>query len=166
MTGSPVDESRVLRRSLDIGESERLYQSIGAEVVSTLTTLYVMDESEVRLLVKEACDQYVLDDALPDPKAWITAAVSTHVESRYAKRGAAVPAPASAGADASVVMQEGLASLGPHARRALWLRYCEGWEFEDIAADLNLSVKGVQHLIIKSLKKLRSLQRPRAQRKP
>ncbi len=154
------NESEGLRHSSQVEEIERLHQSLIRVLGGTLTRDYRLSAEEGNELIQQALLAYVqLTVPTADPDAWLIAIVCSKAEELYRQRigGSGAPDAALATSRAREVMGlvRGLEALPAVAQKALRLRFRDRWSFEDIAAELNVTVKYARHLVATSLKKLR-----------
>jgi len=154
------NESEGLRPSPEVDEIERLHQSLTRVLGGTLTRDYGLSVAEGNELIEQALCAYLqLTVSTADADAWLISIVCSKAEELYRQRGGGSGAPDAARATSRArsvlgVMRE-LEALPADAQKALRLRFHDNWSFEDIAAELNVTVKYARHLVATSLKKLR-----------
>ena len=98
-----------------------------------------------------------------DPEAWLIAMVCLKAEAMYHERHGHDDAHDDAPDAREVSTQtrerletvRGLKALPADARKAVELRFLRGWSYEDIAAELNVTVKYARHLVAAAVRKLR-----------
>lgn len=154
------NESEGLRHSPEVDEIERLHQSLTRVLGGTLTRDYGLSSAEGNELLQQALCAYLqLTVPIGDPEAWLIAIVCSKAEELYRQRGGRAGAPdvqqATSRAREILGVVRGLEALPADARKAIRLRIHEGWSFEDIAAELDVTVRYARHLVATSLKKLR-----------
>jgi DNA-directed RNA polymerase specialized sigma24 family protein len=154
------NEREGLPHAPEVDEIERLHQSLTRVLGGALTRDYGLSAAEGTELIQQALCAYLqLTISAADPEAWLISIVCSKAEELYRKRGggSAVPDAALASSRAREVLGlvRGLEALPADAQKAIRLRIREGWSFEDIAAELNVTVKYARHLVATSLKKLR-----------
>lgn len=155
-------ESEGLRHSPEVDEIEHLHQSLTRVLGGTLTRDYGLQDTEANELVQQALCAYLqLTVSTNDPEAWLISIVCSRAEAMYRERAGASAPPApdavrqSARTRDMLKIVRGLERLSPDAQKAVRLRMHDRWSFEDIAAELNVTVKYARHLVATSLKKLR-----------
>ncbi|HEY0372630.1 MAG TPA: sigma factor-like helix-turn-helix DNA-binding protein [Thermoanaerobaculia bacterium] len=119
-----------------------------------------MNGAQARELLDGALFAYLqVAVATSQPPEWIQTAVLLEAEALYPKRE--TPPFADDVSDARKLLDtvRGMGALPASARRALQLRVREGWSFEAIAEELEVSVKYARHLVVSSMAKLRSWRR-------
>lgn len=153
------NESEGPRHSSEIVEIERLHQSLVRVLGATLTRDYCLTEAEAAELIEQALCAYLhLTVSTSNGEAWLIAAVCSKAEELYRKRGSSgATDPVQAGARARKVLgvRRGLEALPADAQKAVRLRIRDRWSFEDIAAELDVTVKYARHLVFTSLRRLR-----------
>lgn len=139
------NESEGLPHSPELEESQRLYQSLTEVFGRTLTREFRLSEAEANDLLQQAvCGYLQLTVPTSDPEMWLIEMVGLKAEALYRERLA--PRERTA---------RGLQALPADAHKALELRFRHGWSYEDIAAELNVTVKYARHLVAAAARKLR-----------
>lgn len=154
------NESEGLRHSPEVDEIERLHQSLTRVLGGTLTRDYGLSVAEGNELIEQALCAYLqLTVSTADADAWLISIVCSKAEELYRQRGGGAGAPdaaqASSRAREVLGLVRGLEALPADAQKAVRLRFRDRWSFEDIAAELNVTVKYARHLVAAALKKLR-----------
>jgi len=152
------NESEGLGHSAEVERIEVLYRTLDTALTRVLIQRYVMTDTEARSLLEEALYAY-LQVTVPtsEPHSWINATVMMRAEELYPKRGTSSLPDDIAEARKLIETVRGLDTLPDNARRALRLRALEQWSYEDIAADLGITVRYARRLVVSSIAKLKSL---------
>lgn len=156
------NESEGLPHSPELDEIERLHQSLVRVLGGTLTRDFCLSEAEANDLVQQALCAYLqLTVSTSEAEAWLISVVCSRAEALYRQRAGASAVPVPGATQESTRTREvlevmrGLEALPANAQKAVRLRIHERRSFEDIADELNVSVKYARHLVATSLKKLR-----------
>jgi RNA polymerase sigma factor (sigma-70 family) len=154
------DDSGALPRSAESGEVERLFDSVAGVLGGMLMRDYGLSEAAIETVLRDAFLGFVDSrGTIPgDPRAWLTGQILERATEHLRLRGIE-PEPDPA-ADARrmlnlIYTQAALATLQKKARQALMLLFHEQKSYEEIAADLEVSVRYAQRLVTRAMAQLR-----------
>jgi len=153
------NESEGRRHSPELdNEIEHLHQSVVRVLGGTLTRDYLLSPDEAQELVQQAICTYLQARPAGEAEPWVISVVCAHAEKLYRKRAGQQDVPDAAKESARIrdllELLRRLEILAPDARTAVRL-HAQRWSDEDIAAEMNVTVKYVRLLVRELLKKLR-----------
>ena len=153
------DDREQLGHSAESEETERLYQSVGAVAAQLLQREYGLTDAVIHSIVADAFFGYTgAQQNFPDPESWLADAIFDRAR-RYIRLRGMDEHPDHeedpAHVRTLVLTKAALRMLSPTARRALLLRYRERRSYEDIAADLGVTVRAAEKLVMNAESQLR-----------
>ena len=161
----PAEEFPERSASAAEARAEKLEREHGPRLRETLVTTYGIAAEDAAGLVEDVFRSFLTTDGIVDAAAWLAAALRGEAR-RYLQRSPAkVQARAAAAPAQDAIpkerLREVLPTLPEPARTAVWLRWFEGWSYEAIALELDVSTHYVKELVFRSLATLRGRTRRR-----
>jgi RNA polymerase sigma factor (sigma-70 family) len=142
--------------------AERLYESVGGVVLRLLTGKFRLPPEEAQALLCRVCVEAVKQE-LREREAWtiVMACNGAKTLRRWHDEGTAAPPPDITVEEIEalrevVLVNKALATLTERGRQALHLRFRERRSYAEIAAALDISTKYAEHLVFRSLERLRA----------
>jgi DNA-directed RNA polymerase specialized sigma24 family protein len=143
---------------------ERLQDSIGGLLLRTLTRKYEMPVDEAEALLRRVLlSMLLLDAQVKDAEAWLIAAICD--SGRAWRRARALDERMSADPNEDIVALRGLVfrrraltAIPDSGRAALRLRFQYRYSFEEIGAELGVTAKYAELLVMRSLARIRQIE--------
>lgn len=160
------DDPEGLGRSAESDQTERLYASVGAVAARLLQRECGFTDAVIEWIVADAFLAYTLLESVPEPESWLAEAIFDRARRYMRLRG--MDEHRDHEEDAAhvrtlVFTKAALRMLSPAARRALEL-HCHEKSYEDIAADLGVTVRAAEKLVMNAKSQLQRWQRERETR--
>lgn len=143
---------------------ESLQDSIGGLLLRTLTRKYEMPPEEAETLLRSVLlSMLLLDAQVKDAEGWLIAATCN--SGRAWRRARALDEGTSADATKDIVALRGLVfwrkaliAIPESGRAALRLRFQHRYSFEEIGAELGVTAKYAELLVMRSLARIREIE--------
>jgi RNA polymerase sigma factor (sigma-70 family) len=158
-------KGRPPRGSFSEGEQQTgLYEQMGGVVEYVITRIFGIGEKDAQSLALEVLLAYeVIKPRPPDVNAWLIAGACANAKRHLERRGLTTgdEAEKTRAAERWLREKEALDLLPERCRTVLRLRYDEGKTFEEIAAELGVTLRSAKRMVLDAGEKLRALTRPK-----
>jgi DNA-directed RNA polymerase specialized sigma24 family protein len=149
------------------GEAERLWESMGGVLMRMMTRVFAIPKSTAPLLLEEVLHEYTRCSGSrrpADPRNWLIAASMTSARSWLRRHGLEAPmeeqdAAAAEDVRRDLCTQGALKALAPQARTAFLMRVRDRKSYEEMAAEMNVTVRFAQQIVAAAEAKLKELTR-------